>query len=133
MSSHPVPEPVLPEYGGACTSGIIPALVGDPDDAPDWMQASAVGADQTVVLVLDGLGWEQFRARQHLVPTLAAMDGRSITTVAPSTTATALTSITTGLPPGQHGVMGYRMAVDRDVLNVLRWTTSSATACRRRW
>ena len=56
MSSHPVPEPVLPEYGGACTSGIIPALVGDPDDAPDWMQASAVGADQTVVLVLDGLG-----------------------------------------------------------------------------
>ncbi|HQF94625.1 MAG TPA: alkaline phosphatase family protein [Microthrixaceae bacterium] len=123
MSSHPVPEPVLPEYGGACTSGIIPALVGDPDDAPDWMQASAVGADQTVVLVLDGLGWEQFRARQHLVPTLAAMDGRSITTVAPSTTATALTSITTGLPPGQHGVMGYRMAVDRDVLNVLRWTT----------
>ena len=41
----------------------------------------------------------------------------------PSTTATALTSITTGLAPGEHGVVGYRIAVDREVLNVLRWTT----------
>ena len=43
--------------------------------------------------------------------------------MAPSTTATALTSITTGLPPGEHGVVGYRIAVDGEVLNVLRWTT----------
>ena len=51
-----------------------------------------------------------------------------ITTVAPSTTATALTSITTGLPPGEHGVMGYRIAVGADVLNVLRWTTDGRDA-----
>jgi len=102
--------------------------VGDPDDAPAWMQASAIGADQTIVLVLDGLGWEQFDARRSLMPTLDAMDGRSITTVCPSTTATALTSITTGLPPGEHGVMGYRMAIGRDVLNVLRWTTHRGDA-----
>ena len=123
VTAGPRPEPVIPDYGGACTSGLIPAVMGDPDDAPEWIPSSAIGADQTVVLVLDGLGWEQFVTRRGLMPTLAAMDGRSITTVAPSTTATALTSITTGLPPGEHGVMGYRMAVGRDVLNVLRWST----------
>jgi predicted AlkP superfamily pyrophosphatase or phosphodiesterase len=48
--------------------------------------------------------------------------------VAPSTTATALTSITTGLPPGEHGVMGYRMAVHGEVLNVLRWNTAAGDA-----
>ena len=107
---------------------MIPALVGDPADAPDWLQAGAIGADQTIVLVLDGLGWMQLQDRLSLMPTLAAMDGQAITTVCPSTTATALTSITTGLPPGEHGVMGYRMAIGRDVLNVLRWTTHRGDA-----
>ena len=48
----------------------------------------------------------------------------AITTVVPSTTATALTSISTGLAPAQHGVVGYRMLVDAGVLNVLRWTVA---------
>ena len=56
-------------------------------------------------------------------PTLTGLTGRSITTVAPSTTSAALTSITTGLPPGEHGVVGYRVAVDNDVMNVLSWRT----------
>ena len=56
------------------------------------------------------------------------MSGTAITTVAPSTTATALTSISTGLPPGEHGVMGYRIAVGGDVLNVLRWTVEGRDA-----
>ena len=49
------------------------------------------------------------------------MAGQAITTVAPSTTATALTSITTGLAPSEHGVLGYRIYLHGDVLNVLRW------------
>jgi hypothetical protein len=49
--------------------------------------------------------------------------------VAPTTTATALTSISTGLPPGEHGVIGYRVLVDNDdVLNILRWCTSKGDA-----
>lgn len=76
-----------------------------------------------LVLVLDGLGWEQLRERRHLAPTLSAMAGGPITTVAPSTTATALTSITTGLTPAEHGIVGYRMLVDDQILNCLRWGT----------
>jgi Type I phosphodiesterase / nucleotide pyrophosphatase len=88
------------------------------------------GARATVLLVLDGLGWEQLEARRHLAPTLSAMQGGAITTVAPSTTATALTSITTGLTPGEHGLIGYRIEVQGDVLNVLRWSTASGDARR---
>jgi len=121
-------RPTLPTYGRECVTGVVPALLDDPDGLPDWMPHSLRGADQVVVLVLDGLGWEQFVARRALAPTLAAMEGVPITTVAPTTTATALTSITTGTHPGDHGVMGYRLAIGRDVLNVLRWTTARGDA-----
>ena len=57
-----------------------------------------------------------------------AMAGGPITTVAPSTTAAALTSITTGLPPGAHGVVGYRIRVEGEVLNILRWQASGRDA-----
>jgi predicted AlkP superfamily pyrophosphatase or phosphodiesterase len=52
--------------------------------------------------------------------------------VVPSTTATALTSIATGLTPGEHGLVGYRVDLSGDILNVLRWSTPAGDA-RRRW
>jgi predicted AlkP superfamily pyrophosphatase or phosphodiesterase len=89
------------------------------------------GAAQVVLLVLDGLGWEQLADRRRFAPVLAAMEGGPITTVAPSTTATGLTSIATGLTPGEHGIIGYRMDVHGEVLNVLRWATPDGDARRR--
>ena len=123
-----VPRPVLPRYDGACTSNVVPVLVEDPDHPPAWFPEGVAGAEQIVLLVLDGLGWHQMQDRLELLRGLPLMESTTITTVAPTTTATALTSITTGLPPGEHGVIGYRMEVDRDVLNVLRWTTSKGDA-----
>lgn len=121
-------EPVLPDYDGPCITNIVPALLGPPDLAPAWMPAVVAGARQVVLLVFDGLGWEQLRVRRALTPTIATMEGGSVTTVAPSTTATALTSLTTGLPPGEHGIIGYRVAVHGEVLNVLRWSTAAGDA-----
>ncbi|MEI7546786.1 MAG: alkaline phosphatase family protein, partial [Actinomycetota bacterium] len=66
-----------------------------------------------------------------LAPALSAMVGAPITTVAPSTTGTALTSITTGLTPGEHGIVGYRMELGGEVLNVLRWYSAAGDARRR--
>lgn len=120
--------PLLPAYDGACTSNVIDVLVEDPDRPPPWFPEGVADARQIVLLVLDGLGWEQMQDRLSLLRGLTLMDGVPITTVAPTTTATALTSISTGLPPGEHGVIGYRMAVDHDVLNVLRWTTAKGDA-----
>jgi len=47
-----------------------------------------------------------------------------------STTATAMTSLTTGLSPGEHGVVGYRVHVHHEILNVLRWSTPDGDARR---
>ena len=122
------PEPVLPAYGGACVDGVMAPLL-DPDRAaPGWIPEPAREAGQVVLLVLDGLGWEQLQERRQLAPTMTGLAGGPITTVAPSTTATALTSITTGLPPAAHGVVGYRVRVGREVLNVLRWRTANGDA-----
>ncbi len=124
--------PVLPNYSGPNVRGIVPALLS-PRAAPmpDWVPASARDARQIVLLVIDGLGWEQLQERVHLAPTLAAMTGGPITTVVPSTTAAALTSIATGLTPGEHGLVGYRMDMSGEVLNVLRWHTSRGDARRQ--
>lgn len=120
-------RPHLPDYAGACLSNVVPALL-EWAEAPEWLPAPVADAEQVVLLVLDGLGWEQLQARRHLAPTLAGLAGQAISSVVPSTTATALTSITTGLPPGEHGVVGYRMAVEGEVLNVLRWSTPNGDA-----
>jgi predicted AlkP superfamily pyrophosphatase or phosphodiesterase len=118
--------PLVPDYGGACIANVVPALLERSE--PDWMPRAALDADRVVLLLLDGLGWEQLQQRRHLAPTLTSMEGGPIATVLPTTTATALTSLSTGLPPGEHGVVGYRINVHGEVLNVLRWTTASGDA-----
>jgi hypothetical protein len=120
-----VPAPIVPDYQGANVRGIVPALLGPGDwstSLPEWMPDPVRGARQVVLLVLDGLGWDQFRDHVEFLPTLDSMTGRSITTVAPTTTATALSSIATGLTPGEHGLVGYRMLLGGEVINVLRWS-----------
>lgn len=129
------PDPILPLYAGANVRGIVPALLaprprGAAVRLPAWMPPVVAGAEAVVLLVIDGLGWEQLEERMHLAPTLASLAGGPITTVAPSTTSTALTSITTGLTPGEHGIVGYRIDVAGDVLNVLRWHTANGDARR---
>ena len=119
---------MVPDYDGACVTGVVPAVLRRRDEAPSWLPEPVVAAEQVLLLVLDGLGWEQLQERRHLAPTLAAMAGGPITTVVPSTTAAALTSLTTGAPPAAHGIVGYRIVVDGQVLNVLRWTTASGDA-----
>ena len=119
---------LLPEYEGACITNIVPALLEPGQTWPSWFPSGAEDADQVVLLVLDGLGWTQLESRRPFATALCSLEGGAITTVAPTTTAAALTSITTGLAPGEHGVIGYRMNVDGDVLNVLRWQAAGRDA-----
>jgi hypothetical protein len=119
--------PVLPDYAGGCIANLVPRIVTGTATAPDgadWIPEVAEHARQIVLLVVDGLGWEQLRARASLAPTLSAGSGidRAITSIAPTTTAAALTSITTGRPPADHGILGYRLADGDRILNMLRWT-----------
>ena len=115
------PKMVLPDYGGHSTISIMPALtwgVSSPT-IPD----EVAGAERVVLLVLDSLGWVQMQERLNLVPHMSSMGGGPATTTAPSTTASALTSISTGVAPGEHGIVGYRFPAGGAVMNALRWTT----------
>jgi len=127
-------QPVLPAYDGASLAGVVRAVAGRMAGVEgghvDWAPAVLSGARQVVLLVIDGLGWEQLAHRAALARTLAGGEGSAITSVAPSTTAVALTSLATGLPPAAHGIVGYRMAMDGAIFNALRWRLAGRDARR---
>src|SRR5579875_1765208 len=124
------PPPVLPAFDGPCVTNVVRALVdrsgGEGTEelaaARQWLPELATSARQVVLLVVDGLGWEQLQSRRALAPALAGGVG------GPSTTAVALTSLSTGLPPSVHGVVGYRLHAAGGVLNVLTWRLDGADA-----
>lgn len=76
-----------------------------------------------VVLLIDGLGHHLLAEHPTQAPFLHALLGAPVTCGVPSTTATSLTSLGTGLVPGTHGVVGFTSRVpgsDR-LLNALQW------------
>jgi hypothetical protein len=87
-----------------------------------------MGATQIVLLVIDGLGARQLGDRSDLTPVLTSGVGGPITSVAPSTTACALTSLATGRAPAEHGIVGYRVVVEGQIMNVLQWTLGGVDA-----
>lgn len=83
-----------------------------PDEAPDYSDidpSKIPGVRSLVMIVVDGLGHANLRARKGHAPTLSRLPQRRIETVAPSTTGAALTTLTTGQLPGAHGLVGYKI------------------------
>jgi hypothetical protein len=87
------------------------------------------GVDQIVVLLVDGMGYQLLPLAATTAPCLdEIVAGRAgyldeLTCAFPSTTPTNLVSLGTGAPPGEHGVLGFTVAIpgtDR-VLNHVRW------------
>lgn len=82
--------------------------------------------DNALVLLIDGLGADMLKARAGHGRTLAAaLTSRSVIEAGfPTTTAAALASLTTGVAPGQHGLVGYSVldpAHDRVVNQLSGW------------
>lgn len=76
-------------------------------------------ADSVVLVVIDGLGAISLRGHAgHARALTSGMAKKDVAqSVLPSTTAAALTSIVTGVWPGEHGLVGYRVLdPSRDVL-----------------
>ena len=132
VGAPPGLEPLLPDFGGACLTGVVAALFSQlarPAAAlPAWIPAPVMGATQIVLLVIDGLGARQLGDRSDLTPVLTSGVGGPITSVAPSTTACALTSLATGRAPAEHGIVGYRVVVEGQIMNVLQWTLGGVDA-----
>lgn len=114
-----------PPYGHGTLAEVVPSVLASLGVEGF---ANTLGLSPTAracVLVVDGLGWELVRDHPAGAPFLATLvDGSEpISAVFPSTTAASLASLGTGLPPGEHGLVGYTFAVpgrDRP-MNALRW------------
>ena len=114
--------PEAPDTHAPRLGAVVPGcLLARPGQRPMWFPSALQNAERIVLLVLDGLGWHQLRERSSLAPTLSSMEGGPMMTVAPSTTATALTTLATGADPLEHGVLGYRIDLDGTVMNTLSW------------
>ena len=105
----------LPDYTGASIvnlmSSIATALGDDSAIYPPLrdLPPSALGAGGNVVLlVIDGLGHD-YLTQAHPASCLRQHLRAAITSVFPSTTATAITTFLPGLAPQQHGLTGWHM------------------------
>ncbi|MFB8022128.1 alkaline phosphatase family protein [Streptomyces rubiginosohelvolus] len=131
------PEPLaidtapVPEYGSGSLADLLPTLAAGLE-VPGFAAAipELMPADRNCVFLIDGLGWEQIKAHpdeapflHSLLPTSRGGTGRPLTAGFPSTTATSLASVGTGLPPGEHGLPGYtaRNPQTGELMNQLRW------------
>lgn len=82
-------------------------------------------APRYVVVLVDGLGDHLLREHADAAPFLSELaDVPGLRSGIPSTTATSLTSLGTGLLPGAHGVVGYtsRNPANGRRLNSLGWS-----------
>jgi Type I phosphodiesterase / nucleotide pyrophosphatase len=125
ITLRPPAGPLVPRYGESTLADLatsVLASLGVPGEANPLGLADA---SRACLLVIDGLGWGLLREHQAAAPFLSelAMSGGPLTAGFPATTVTSLSSLGTGLPPGQHGMLGYQIAVPGTgrLLNALRW------------
>ncbi|MFT3861288.1 alkaline phosphatase family protein [Micropruina sp.] len=116
-------HPQVPAYGTSTLADLLPsmsAVLGLPG-RPNVLHLPE--AERFVVLLVDGLGWHLLEGREAQAPFLCELraTGRPITSGVPSTTATSITSLGTGLTPGQHGIAGYTFRFGDHLLNALLW------------
>jgi len=105
----------LPDYAGGSIVNLM-ASIALALDARDWPYVPLRQLDpvtlraraNVLLLVVDGLGYRYLR-EVHADTTLCRHLRGSMTSVFPSTTATAITAIMSGLAPQQHGVTGWHV------------------------
>jgi hypothetical protein len=114
------PELRVPDYYGGALADVGPSLLaalGAPGET------NALGLDEIAracLFLVDGLGWTQLQRHADVAPFLASMSSRPLTAGFPATTVTSLSSLGTGLPPGDHGLTGYS-SYDDSVDAVVNW------------
>ena len=112
--------------GARSLTGVVPQVLAALDGRSEWFAP----ASSAIVFVVDGLGALNLAARAGHARFLTKSGTKKDTarTVFPSTTAAALTSLLTGVSPGEHGIVGYRARIPGtdQVVNQLRgWETDN--------
>ncbi|MCB8984975.1 MAG: alkaline phosphatase family protein [Ardenticatenaceae bacterium] len=111
-------EFVIPDYSSR-TIGNVPATIAAllgvpftglrPLPSPLWQPLGP--AKRVVLLIMDAFGWNLFQKEQHNFPSFMHQPhvAGQITSIFPSTTVAALSSLWTGLGPAQHGMVGLNL------------------------
>jgi len=121
-----------PRYGQASLPDVLPgalAALGVPGPDPLDLTTRLAGVRRIAVVLVDGLGLHLLPRAAPVAPTIAdVLAGRlgtvlELTSPFPSTTPTSLVSLGTGAPPGQHGQLGFFLAIPGTgrVLDPLTW------------
>ena len=94
-------------------------------DLIDQIQCGPSPAGRELLFLIDGLGADAVAKYASHIPTMTSLIRHgAVKTSFPSTTATSLATLTTGVNPGEHGMLGYTVQVPRSggrILNSLRW------------
>jgi hypothetical protein len=120
----PAPPVPLPRYGSRSLGELVPSLLSALGVADFANPLALEPAARACLVLVDGLGWELFTANAAAVPFLNSMVREPLTAGFPATTASSLSSLAIGVPPGEHGLVGYTMALpgyDR-AFNTLTWS-----------
>lgn len=102
---------VLPDYQGGSILNLMASIESACGGNPPYLPLRALppdeiaGARNLILLVIDGLGYDHLAQAQ--ADALHSGLRAKITSVFPSTTATAITTFLTGLAPQQHGLTGW--------------------------
>jgi hypothetical protein len=118
--------PLLPGYGKNTLADLSQSLLASVGLPGEENVLGLPRVSRACLLVIDGLGWDLLTTHQSAAPFLAGLaeqGGSWLTAGFPATTVTSLSSLGTGLPPGQHGLLGYQVRVPETgrLLNALRW------------
>ena len=114
----------LPKYGRASLAEVLPSVLAAMAVPGEANRLGLDPARRTCVLLVDGMGMSFLRGHADDAPFMGALlPARELTAGFPTTTATSLGSLGTGLPPGGHGLLGYQLLVPGDgrLLNLLKW------------
>jgi hypothetical protein len=125
LTDLPTTPPTVPRYGESSLADLGSSVLASLGLTGEANPLQLPAADRVCLMVVDGLGWELLREHPAVCPFLSelAVSGRPLTAGFPAMTATSMVSLGTGRPPGQHGVLGYQVAVPGKarLLNTLRW------------
>ncbi len=117
---------LVPDYGHSTLAEVLGSIASAIDPQTFTPEGNALDlpiAHRYVLVMVDGLGHELLRTNRRCAPYLAGLlnGARSLTSAVPSTTATSLTTLGTGLVPGIHGMVGYSFRALGSIINALAW------------
>jgi predicted AlkP superfamily pyrophosphatase or phosphodiesterase len=110
-------------YGRSSLADVMPSALAALGVADEPNVLELAPAECIVVLLVDGLGDQLLREHAELAPFLSSRSSRTLTAGFPTTTAASITSLGTGLPSGQHGIVGYTTRFNglTEPVNWLTW------------